>query len=37
MDAASKLFAAFDRNADNFISREELLTQFSAAPGAPIP
>ena len=34
--AASKLFAAFDRNADGFISREELLAHFSklAAPDA---
>ena len=34
--AASKLFAAFDRSADGFISRDELVTHFSklAAPGA---
>ena len=34
--AASKLFAAFDRNADGFISREELLDHLSklAAPDA---
>ena len=34
--AVSKLFAAFDRSADGFISRDELVTHFSklAAPGA---
>ena len=34
--AVSKLFAAFDRSADGFISRAELVEHFSklAAPGA---
>ena len=34
--AVSKLFAAFDRSADGFISRDELVEHFSklAAPGA---